>query len=284
MGSLITKANKSRSPASQNVRATKGKKAASKKPQRSGKITAAPKSKKTAPAKSKKQTAGSKKIADQTSKKAPAKSKAAKAPVSNSARKTVAKQPARNAAADRVAQSAKAAQAPPKKAPSPGALAAVRAFEQALRLFNRHDFSEAKSSFEKILTQFGEQAEIVARARTYLAICEQRLARAPSAPRNPDALYDQGVYELNKGSIREAVDLFEKALKSQPRADHVLYSLAACYARLNDSHKALDALRRAIAIRSVHRPHARRDLDFASLRNNEEFQQLTGFGFDFSEE
>lgn len=282
MGSLITKANKSRSPASQKVRATKGKKAASKKPQRPGKITAAPKSKKAAPTKNKKQPA--KIAAAQTSKKALPKSKAAKAPASKPIKKPIARPSVRKSVSAAANESAKAVQAPPKKSPTPGALAAVRAFEQALRLFNRHDFSAAKSSFEKILSQFSDQAEIIARARTYLAICEQRLARAPSAPRNPDALYDQGVFELNKGGIREAVDLFEKALKAQPRADHVLYSLAAAYARLNDPHKALDALRRAIAIRSIHRPHARRDLDFASLRNNEEFQHLTGFGFDFSEE
>jgi tetratricopeptide (TPR) repeat protein len=284
MGSLITKANKSRSPSSQKVRATKGKKAAIKKPQRPGKITAAPKSKKAAPAKSKKQTPTAKRAADQTSKKVLAKNKGAKAPVSKSVKKPVAKPAAGKSLAARPVQPAKTVQAPPKKSPTPGALAAVRAFEQALRLFNRHEFSASKSAFEKILVQFADQAEVVARARTYLAICEQRLTRAPSAPRNPDALYDQGVFELNRGSIREAVDLFEKALKAQPRADHVLYSLAAAYARLNDSHKALDALRRAIAIRSVHRPHARRELDFASLRNNDEFQQLTGFGFDFSEE
>lgn len=290
MGSLITKANKSRSPASQKVRATKGKKAASKKPQRPGKITAAPKSKKAAPIKNKKQTTTLKKSSAQAGKKAPVKSKplakikAVKGPDSKSVKKPAARQPARKNIVARTVQPAKPVQAPPKKPPSPGALAAVRAFEQALRLFNRQDFTGARSAFEKILMQFGDHAEIVARARTYLAICEQRLARAPSAPRNPDALYDQGVYELNKGSIREAIDLFDKALKALPRADHILYSLAAAYARLNDTAKALDALRRAIAIRSVHRPHARRDLDFASLRNNEEFQQLTGFGFDFTEE
>jgi hypothetical protein len=43
-------------------------------------------------------------------------------------------------------------------------------------------------------------------------------------------------------------------------------------------------LRRAISIRNVHRSHARNDADFASLHTNEEFQQLTGFGFDFAEE
>jgi hypothetical protein len=64
----------------------------------------------------------------------------------------------------------------------------------------------------------------------------------------------------------------------------VLYSLAAAYARLNEPQRSLDSLRRAISIRNVHRSHARNDADFASLHTNEEFQQLTGFGFDFAEE
>ena len=86
-------------------------------------------------------------------------------------------------------------------------------------------------------------------------------------PRNVDALYNQGVFELNKGNTSGAIELFEKALKVEPRADHVYYSLAA-----------------AITIRPVQRSHARRDLDFASLRNDQDFQQLTGFGFDLVDE
>ena len=124
----------------------------------------------------------------------------------------------------------------------------------------------------------------MARVRTYLAICEHRLARAPSLPRNPDSLYNQGVFELNKGNPIEAIELFEKALKVEPRADHVYYSLAAAHARLNDVPRALEALRRSIGIRPAHRSHARRDLDLASLRSNEDFQQLTGFGFDLIDE
>ena len=45
----------------------------------------------------------------------------------------------------------------------------MRAFEQALRQFNRHDFGGAKSAFEGLLSKFSDQAEIVARVRTYLA-------------------------------------------------------------------------------------------------------------------
>jgi len=310
MSSLIAKATKRGLSASQKIRATKGKKAPSRKPKRPGRITAAPKAKKAAvgkklpPAKKSKQAATAKKAGSRAIKRAapkkktliavrPKRRKAAaakrpapkKAPAKLAPKKRPSKPPSRKAlVARRRALTPKPLPAPPKKPPSPGAVAAVRAFEQALRLFNRHDFASAKSVFLSLLTKFAEQAEIVARARTYLAICEQRLARSPAAPRNPDALYNQGVFELNKGNTAEAIELFEKALKAEPRADHVYYSLAAAFARLNDVPKAIEALRRAIGIRPVHRSHARRDLDFASLRSNEDFQQLTGFGFDLVDE
>lgn len=309
MSGLITKTTKKRSSASPKIRATKGKKAAPRKPQRPGRITAAPKAKKAQVAKKLPQAKKSKlaspakrltgratrkvllpkkkslsvspaKRTKATVAKKPSLSKVAKSRVSKPTPKTSRKA----ILARRRALVPKPLPAPPKKPPSPGTLAAVRAFEQALRQFNRQDFTAAKSAFAGLLTKFADQAEIGARVRTYLAICEHRLGRAPSVPRNVDALYNQGVFELNKGNTTEAVELFEKALKVEPRADHVYYSIAAAYARLNNISKALDALRRAIGIRPVHRSHARRDLDFASLRGNEDFQQVTGFGFDLIDE
>lgn len=320
MSSLITKANKSRSSASKKIHAIKGKKAASRKPARPGRITAAPKdqkvskSKKAVVAKKRPQAKKSKpavslkkpasRLAPVTKKLAPKKT-AAKPSPSKGKQTATATHPGKKVAkassgkpvlsgakaksrrallARRRAFAPKPLPAPPKKPPSPGTLAAVRAFEQALRLFNRQDFVAAKSAFHSLLDKFADQADIVARVRTYLAICDQRLARTPSTPRNSDALYDRGVFEFNRGNTAEAIESFEKALKVEPRADHVFYSLAAAYARLNNVTKALEALRHAIGIRPAHRSHARRDLDFAGLRSDESFQQLTGFGFDLVHE
>jgi len=310
MSSLITKASKRRSNAPPKIRATKGKKASSRKPARPGRITTSPKAKKAAapkrpsPAKKMKPRAAVKKATAHPSKKQLIKKKAAvKSPAKQAkshakktppAKKLAARNPSRASKpkiasrkvliAKRRTPLPKAAPPPPKKPPSPGTLAAVRAFEQALRLFNRHDFAAAKPAFQSLVSKFAEQLEILARVRTYLVICDQRLARAPSVPRNPDVLYDQGVVEFNKGNTTEAIELFQKALKADPRADHVHYSLAAAHARLEDAPKALDSLRRAIGLRPIHRSHARRDLDLVSLRGNEDFQQLTGFGFDLIEE
>lgn len=274
MGTLVSKANKGRSPASQKLRAKKGKKAASKKPQRPGKIAKPAKVKKAVSVKTRKQPSPAKKPASTIKKKG----------VKAAPSRTVKAATRKSGPVSKSKQAVAKATPSPKKSQTPSSLAAVHAFEQALKVFNRHDFTSARSGFESILEKYGDQHEVVARARTYLAICEQRLARAPSVPRNTDALYDQGVFELNKGNIRKAIELFDKALKAEPRADHVLYSLAAAYSRLNEPQKALDALRRAISFRTVHRSHARRDLDFAGMHSNEEFQHLTGFGFDITEE
>jgi tetratricopeptide (TPR) repeat protein len=269
MTSLVTKLNKGRSPVSK--RATT-KKVASKKIKK--KIAAAPK--KGAVKKAEKQ-APLKKLSAAKGASAKKGAKAAKKP----ARRAEAKKVVATKAVAKTSAPAKPIQQQSPLAPQ--TFAALRAFEQALKVFNRQDFAAAKVAFENFLERFGNQAEIAARARTYLAICDKRLARAPSIPRNPDALYNRGVFELNKGNLREAVELFEKALKAEPRADHVLYSLAAAYARIGNASRALDTLQRAISLQPVHRPHARRDPDFASLRTNPRFQKLVGLEFDFLE-
>src|SRR5207302_5817337 len=241
------------------AKATRGKKATTRKPVRPGRITATPKTKKHPQAKTDRRPkklntkaakpAAKKKIT--TAKKVAGISHARKAAVAKprvTGKPTQKLRSKRALLARRRALAPKPIPAPPKRPPSPGTLAAVRAFEQALRLFNRQDFSAARPVFASLIEKFAEQAEIVARVRTYLSICEQRLARTPTVPRNSDALYNQGVFEFNKGNTKEAIELFEKALKAEPRADHVYYSLAAAYARLDNVQKALDALRHAIGI------------------------------------
>jgi hypothetical protein len=306
MGSLITKANKRRSAASQKPRTSKAKKAVGRKPQRPGRITSKPAKKTKAPKQatarkpvkaSKKQVTTQRKQLKASKSKKPVAQKKIVAKSRASTRVTRSGKTQRSAVRTNAKTKARAAlprrrlplrpvpaPPPPKKPPSPGTLAAVKAFESALKQFNRHDFGGARHSFEGVLAKFGDEAEVAARVRTYLAICEQRLARTPNLPRNADALYDQGVFEMNRGDVVEAIELFEKALKVDPRGDHILYSLAAAFAHRNEPSKALDLLRKAISVRPVNKARARRDLDFATLRNNDAFQQLIGYDFESPEE
>ncbi|HYL97600.1 MAG TPA: tetratricopeptide repeat protein [Blastocatellia bacterium] len=309
MSSLITKLNKRRSAASQKPQTPKTRKAAAKKQPRK-KPTVVAKSKKVNLTHETKRGGSAKlvklakpKVAKKSSAKSavrektvsgraakPAKGKApatrhSRAASPKTARKVRGKQSIRRHGIERGSHRPKLTvrvEQEVKKPPSPKTMAGIRAFELALKSFNRQDFLAAKTSFELILNQFSDQPDIVSPVRTYLAICDQKLAKSTAPVRGVEPLYNQGVFEFNRGNTQAAITVFEKALKLEPRADHVLYSLATAYAKAGNTGKALESLRRAIALSPVHRSHSRHDPDFAMLRDNPDFQRLSGLDLEFS--
>lgn len=155
--------------------------------------------------------------------------------------------------------------------------AAVKAFGKAVNLFHHHDFDAARQAFASFISQFPRETEMIARARSYIAICDQRLSHPPSLPRNAEALYDRGIIELNSGHIQQAIVCFEKALKYEPGAAHIIYSLAAAHARLGFVEQALAELKDAVQRREALRIQARHDSDFTNLYAHREFQELVGW-------
>lgn len=164
---------------------------------------------------------------------------------------------------------------PPRRQITSGAL---RAFEQAVRAFNRRRFEEAKEMFESVLVKFPGDFEIVARTQMYIQVCKQKLEHKvrPISPRNADELYDRGVFALNIGDFTQARAFFEKALRLHPDEPHLLYSLAATHAQTGAHEEALDYLKRSIQIQPRFRSQAYNDTDFSGLRDNRQFLELIG--------
>jgi tetratricopeptide (TPR) repeat protein len=169
---------------------------------------------------------------------------------------------------------------PPRRQVSSGAL---RAFDQAVKAFNRRRFEDAKAMFEGLLEKFPGDFEIVARAQMYIQVCNQKMAseRRPSTPRSADELYDRGVYALNIGDFTQARAFFEKALRLRPDEPHLLYSLAATHAQTGSHEQALDYLKRSIQIQPRFRSQAYNDSDFSGLRDNKQFLELIGLSSPF---
>ena len=155
---------------------------------------------------------------------------------------------------------------------------ALRAFEQAVKVFNRRRFEDAKTMFESVLSKFPGDLEVVARTQMYIQVCKQKLEHESrtSAPHNADELYDHGVFALNIGDFTQARVFFEKALRLHPDEPHLLYSLAATHAKTGSHEEALIYLKRSIQIQPRFRAQAYNDADFSELRDNRKFLELVG--------
>ena len=167
---------------------------------------------------------------------------------------------------------------PPRRQLSSGAL---RAFEQAVKVFNRRYFEDAQEMFEALLEKYPNDVEVVARAQMYIQVCKQKLAATPSTPRNADELYDRGVFALNIGDFSQAKQFFEKALRLRPNEPHLLYSLAATLAQAGAPDQAIDYLKRSIHLQPRLRTQAYNDADFSGLRDNKQFLELLGLSSPF---
>lgn len=260
----VRKATPAKSEAAQKAARPASKQSQSKRP--SAKPAPAKKAPGKAPAPAKSAVAKSRPAA--TAKQPPAKS-AAKSPAPAKSSKA---QPSRPAAPPPRAASRPAPQ--PPREPSRDEAAALKAFERAHKEFARGSFSTARDLFRALIEQHGGVSEVAARARTYLNIAEARLRTEAAIPRDPDSLYDRGVIELNRGDFVAAQEFFERALKRDPEAADTYYALAATRARLGATEAALQALERAVELKSVLRVRAQSDADLAPLRNDPEFERI----------
>lgn len=170
---------------------------------------------------------------------------------------------------------------PPELARRQVSSGVLRAFEHAVKIFNRRQYAEAKPLFESLPTKFPQEVEIIARAQMYIQVCNQKLTHAPHAPRSADELYDRGVYALNIGDFTQARAFFEKALRMKPDEPHLLYSLAATHAQTGAHEQALDYLHRTIQLQPRYRAQALNDSDFSGLRHNKRFLELLGLASPF---
>ena len=151
---------------------------------------------------------------------------------------------------------------------------AVDLFEKAVKAFGRKDFDRARTHLDALITGHDDQADLVERARAYLAMCERARGRKPARPRTFEELLNYGVVLHNRGEFAQAVKYLRQAVAKHPRNENALYCLAAAQARAGEAGSALKALRSAIQANPTSRTQARQDSDFETLRGLEGFLAL----------
>jgi tetratricopeptide (TPR) repeat protein len=163
--------------------------------------------------------------------------------------------------------------AAPSDPDAPAKQAQLKAYEEALRYFQQLKFHKAKQSFERVLE--GPTKELSDRAKMHVRICEQRISRPPvPTMKSPEDHYTQGVALMNLGRWDEAREHFDRARKAAPKADHIVYAMAALDCLTGEADSAMENLKIAIQLRPENRYHARNDEDFSFLQEDPRFTEL----------
>jgi len=148
-----------------------------------------------------------------------------------------------------------------------------QSYEEAMRHFHEQRFHKAKQALEKVLE--GPSRELVDRAQVHLRICEKRMSKLPdTAPRTAEEHYHHGVAMMNLGRWEDSRQALERARKLAPKADYVIYALAALDSLTGEVESAMTHLKLAIELRPENRYHARNDEDFAYLLEDPRFTEL----------
>jgi tetratricopeptide (TPR) repeat protein len=153
--------------------------------------------------------------------------------------------------------------------------AQLKLYEEALAHFQQQKFARAKQLLEKVLV--GVSKELADRARIHLLICEQRIASTKptnGAPHTADEHYTHGVAMMNIGRWDDARVHLDRASKAAPKADHIVYAMAALDCLTGETESALEQLKVAIRLRPENRYQARNDADFAFLQEDPRFTEL----------
>jgi tetratricopeptide (TPR) repeat protein len=161
------------------------------------------------------------------------------------------------------------------RVPSRQFAAAVSALEAGIKLMYAEDYSKAVKAFNKVVADYPEEPEIQVSAKARIQACEKKIQeRTRTVLRSADDHYNVAVAFLNGGQLDTAVGHLQSALKLAPKADHILYAMAAANALKGNKDQALTYLKQSIDHRVENRYQAAVDHDFAALSEEQAFKDL----------
>jgi tetratricopeptide (TPR) repeat protein len=149
---------------------------------------------------------------------------------------------------------------------------AVQNYESGLRALQEHKFEKAKGHLQKVLA--GPDKALVDRAQVHILTCDKQMEKPSLQFKSSEEHYDYAVSLINSGDYVTAREHLEKLLKQNPKAEFVLYGLAALHCLTGHVEESLATLNEAIQVKPSLRFQARNDTDFQNLAEDPRFTEL----------
>jgi len=149
---------------------------------------------------------------------------------------------------------------------------AVQSYELGVRALQEHKFEKAKGHLQKVLA--GPNKSLADRASVHIVTCNQRMEQPSLQFKTVEEHFDYSISLMNTGDYVLAREHMEKLLKQQPKADYVLYGLAALNCLTGHVEDALRTLDEAVKQNPALRFQARNDSDFQNMAEDPRFTEL----------
>jgi tetratricopeptide (TPR) repeat protein len=146
---------------------------------------------------------------------------------------------------------------------------ALKTFETAHKAFWKGDYAKALSGFEKLVDQDGLDNTFTDRLLSYIDVCKKRLGVEDQDPKSAEELYLAGVFELNRGEVKNAIDYLKQSIGKDKKNDAYRYTLACAYAVNGEADETTKSLKAAIEMNPDNRIFARNCAEIAALAKND---------------
>ncbi len=108
----------------------------------------------------------------------------------------------------------------------------------------------------------------------HILTCDKNLKKPSLQFKTPEEHYDYAVSLINVGDYVTAREHLDKLLRQNPKAEFVLYGLAALHCLTGHVEESLKTLDEAIQVKPGLRFQARNDTDFQNLAEDPRFTEL----------
>lgn len=150
---------------------------------------------------------------------------------------------------------------------------ALEGYDRGIKALHKGDPAKAKEQFDKLLQTYPEEKELMDRVRSFVTVCETRMAPQRRL-KDAEEMINAGVVSLNDGDPHQAIKHLTKAAELEPKNSHAQYCLAAAYAVCGDATASARHLKLAISGDPSTQIHAKADEDFASVRSSADVASL----------
>ena len=149
---------------------------------------------------------------------------------------------------------------------------ALKSYTQAMTALRKGDYLKSEKLLTALLDKYSTEVELADRARLYLAICaEQKSQKKVVLKTYEDYLYN-GIYLMNRGHDKDALNSFDKAAEMKPKEAKVPYLTAINHMLAGNKEECLDSLKNAVEMDELFAVLAQNESDFEPIWKDEDFK------------